>query len=194
MVMMPSQMIPLGTPAPAFALPDVTTGDTVSLESFAGRRGLLVMFLARHCPYVVHVQDELARLGRDYGDADLGIVAIGSNDPGVSPDDHPDRLAEQAREVGFGFPYVHDATQAAAKAFLANCTPDIYLFDANRKLAYRGQIDASRPESDVPVTGKDLRAAIDAVLAGEAPSRNQLPSCGCSIKWRPGNAPEYFGR
>jgi len=192
MVMMPSQMIPLKTPAPDFSLPDVTSGETVSLADFAGRP-LLVMFICRHCPFVVHVQAELARIGRDYGER-VGIVAISSNDAAEHPDDHPDRLKEQAAEQGFGFPYLHDETQAVAKAYEAACTPDLYLFDAAHTLVYRGQLDDARPGNDRPVTGRDLRAALDAVLAGQAPSRDQLPSTGCNIKWKKGNAPDYFGR
>jgi len=165
----PSVMVDLGTPAPAFHLPDVVTGNTISLDTFAGKTGLLVMFICRHCPYVKHIQDQLAQLGRDYQNKDLGIVAISSNDAEKYPDDSPESLKEMAKELGFTFPLCYDATQAVAKAYQAACTPDFYLFDRERKLVYRGQFDDSRPKSDppIPVTGKDLRAAIDALLSGQ---------------------------
>ena len=188
-----STMLELGTAAPAFSLPDVVSGETITLETFAGRKGLLVMFICRHCPYVVHVKEELARLGTDYAGRSLGIVAISSNDAENYPDDAPPRLKEMAEELGFNFPYCHDETQEAAKAYTAACTPDFFLFDAGSKLAYRGQLDESRPESGKPVTGHDLRAAIEAVLAGQSVDASQRPSAGCNIKWKPGNAPGYFG-
>ncbi|MEN9213768.1 MAG: thioredoxin family protein [Gloeomargarita sp. DG02_4_bins_56] len=190
----PSVMLALGTPAPAFHLPDVVTGETISLETFAGKTGLLVMFICRHCPYVKHIQDQLAQLGRDYQNQDLGIVAISSNDAEKYPDDSPASLKEMAQELGFTFPFCYDETQAVAKAYQAACTPDFYLFDRERKLVYRGQLDDSRPKSDppIPVTGKDLRAAIDALLSGQPIPTDQRASIGCNIKWKPGNEPDYY--
>jgi peroxiredoxin len=184
-------MLSLGTKAPAFSLPDVVTGNTVTLDSFAGKKALLVMFICRHCPYVKHVEQELARLGRDYADREIGIVAVSSNDVSGYPDDSPDKLKQMAESLGFTFPFCYDESQEAAKAYTAACTPDLFLFDADRKLAYRGQLDGSRPGNDLPVTGKDLRAAIDAVLAGKPVSEDQKPSIGCNIKWKPGNEPGY---
>ena len=178
-------MLDLGTPAPAFALPDTISGKTISLDAFAARRGLLVMFLCPHCPFVKHVQAELAAIGRDYARADLGIVAISSNDVAQFPEDGPDGLRQQARDLGFEFPYCYDESQDVARAYQAACTPDFFLFDADRKLAYRGQLDDSRPSISVPVTGADLRAAIDAVLAGKPVAGPQKPSIGCNIKWKP---------
>jgi peroxiredoxin len=186
-----STMLPLGTAAPAFSLPDVVSGRQISLETFAAERALLVMFICRHCPYVKHVQGELARLGRDYGGRGVGIVAISSNDADAYPDDRPDRLAAMAGEQGFGFPVCYDESQATAKAYSAACTPDFFLFDAGRRLAYRGQLDDSRPGRPTPVTGADLRRAIDAVLAGTPVPGAQRPSVGCNIKWKPGIAPSY---
>jgi peroxiredoxin len=186
-----STMLELGTSAPAFALPDVTTGRTVSISDFDAKKALLVMFICRHCPYVAHVRPELSRLARDYADADLGIVAISSNDPATYPEDRPESLAEEASEAGYMFPYLFDETQEVAKAYSAACTPDFFLFDAERALVYRGQLDASRPRNGLPVTGEDLRAAIDAVLSGAAVADDQRPSIGCSIKWRAGNEPAY---
>jgi hypothetical protein len=151
------------------------------------------MFICRHCPYVVHVQEELARIGRDYAGRGLAVVAISANNPVSHPADAPEQLRRQARELGFTFPYCHDGTQEVAKAFTAACTPDFFLFDARRQLAYRGQLDDSRPGNGKPVTGCDLRAAIEAVLAGRPAAAQQLPSIGCNIKWKPGNAPAYFG-
>jgi peroxiredoxin len=186
---MPSVMLPLGTQAPAFQLPDVVTGQTVSLDSFAGKTGLLVMFICRHCPYVQHVEQELARIGKDYADSALGLVAISSNDPSGYPEDAPERLKDMAGRLDFRFPFCFDDTQEVAKAYRAACTPDFFLFDAQRRLAYRGQLDDSRPGSNKPVTGRELRAAIDAVLAGQPVNSLQKPSIGCSIKWKAGNAP-----
>lgn len=188
---MASVMLPLGTPAPAFGLRDVVSGQTCSLDSFAGKTALLVMFICRHCPYVVHVEQELAKIGRDYRDADLGIVAISSNDPAGYPDDAPRRLKEMAERLGFTFPFCVDETQDIAKAYRAACTPDFYVFDRERRLVYRGQLDDSRPGNNKPVTGRDLRAAIEAVLAGKPVDSNQKAGIGCSIKWKPGNAPSY---
>ncbi len=188
---MASVMLPLGTPAPSFALRDVVSGQVYSLDSFKDKSAFLVIFLCRHCPYVQHVQHEIAKIGRDYADSALGIIAISSNDPAQYPDDAPERLKEMAQRLGFRFPLCFDETQEVAKAYQAACTPDFYLFDADRRLVYRGQLDDSRPSNGLPVTGRDLRAAIEAVLAGKPVDQNQKPSIGCSIKWKPGNAPAY---
>ncbi|ATS18502.1 thioredoxin family protein [Synechococcus sp. PCC 6717] len=188
-----STMLALGTPAPDFQLPDVVTGQTISLGTFAEKKALLVMFICRHCPYVKHVEKELARLGQDYKDSDLGIVAISANDAAAYPDDAPDSLKAMAMELGFTFPLCYDESQETAKAYTAACTPDFFLFDGDRKLVYRGQLDDSRPRNDAPVTGKDLRQAIDTVLSGGTPSEDQKPSLGCNIKWKPGNEPAYYG-
>jgi peroxiredoxin len=184
-------MLALGTKAPEFELRDVVTGRTVGIRDFDDKAGLLVMFICRHCPYVAHVRAELARLGRDFADSALGIVAISANDPADYPEDAPESLAEEAREAGYVFPYLFDETQEVAKAYTAACTPDFFLFDADRALVYRGQLDASRPSNGLPVTGEDLRAAIDAVLSGRPVTEDQRPSIGCSIKWRAGNEPAY---
>lgn len=186
-----STMLDLGTEAPDFALLDVTTGRTVRLADLDGRSGVLVMFLCRHCPYVTHVREGIARVGRDYRATDLSIVAIAANDPDAYPEDAPASLAEEARTAGYTFPYLFDETQDVAKAYTAACTPDFFLFDGDRRLVYRGQFDDSRPRNDLPVTGKDLRAAIDAVLARRPVAEDQRPSLGCGIKWRPGNEPSY---
>lgn len=193
MALTPSTMLALGTAAPAFDLPDVTTGARVTLKAFAGKQAWLVMFICRHCPYVQHVKAELAKLGRDYQAKGAGIVAISANDAAKYPDDHPDQLKAMAREEGFTFPLLYDERQAVAKAYTAACTPDFFLFDGAGMLVYRGQLDDSRPGNGKPVTGKDLRAALDTALAGRAPSADQRPSLGCNIKWQPGNAPSYFG-
>ena len=187
-----STMLGLGTAAPDFELPDVVSNRTVRLDGFT-RKGLLVMFLCRHCPYVKHIAPGLAALAKDYTGADLDIVAISSNDAGQYPDDGPGGLRLMARELGFWFPYCYDETQQAAKAYQAACTPDFFLFDADHKLVYRGQFDDARPGNGVPVTGRDLRAAIDAALSGRAIGDRQKPSIGCNIKWKPGNAPAYHG-
>jgi peroxiredoxin len=184
-----STMIALGTEAPDFALPDVTTSRTVRRADFDDMKALLVMFICRHCPYVRHVREGLAELGRDYRDREVGIVAISANDPAVYPEDAPDSLAEEAREAGYTFPYLFDETQEVARAYAAACTPDFFLFDADRKLTYRGQFDSTRPDDGAPVTGEDLRAAIDAVLADRPVPQDQRPSVGCTIKWRTGNEP-----
>lgn len=188
-----STMLDLGTPAPDFSLTDVRTGRTVSLSDVAGAPGLLVMFICNHCPFVKHVREELARLGRDYADKGIAIVAISANDVDTYPQDGPEAMKQEAERAGFTFPYLLDATQDVAKAYRAACTPDFYLFDAERKLVYRGQLDDSRPGNHIPVTGGDLRAACDALLAGEPPLEEQRWSVGCNIKWRPGNEPDYFG-
>ena len=192
MAAVPSTMLDLGTRAPAFSLPSID-GERVSLESFAKAPALLVMFICNHCPYVRHIRKEVANYAREYQARGLGVVAISSNDIQKYPDDDPAHMAEEAREVGYTFPYLFDETQEIAKAYRAACTPDFFLFDGERKLAYRGQFDGSRPSNGVPVTGADLRAATDAVLAGRPVIEAQVPSIGCSIKWKPGNAPDYFG-
>jgi peroxiredoxin len=192
MSLTPSTMLPLGTKAPDFELPDVMTGKRVSLDDFSQKHALLVMFICRHCPYVKHVQAELAGLGREYAGKDIGIVAVSSNDAAAYPDDRPDSLKEMAAELGFIFPLCYDETQETAKAYTAACTPDFFLFDRDRKLVYRGQLDDSRPGNGIPVTGRDLRAALEAVLGGSPVNPNQTPSIGCNIKWKPGREPEYF--
>jgi len=186
-------MLALGTTAPEFKLPDVISGNTISLSTFAGTKALLVMFICRHCPYVVHVKEELARLGRNYAKKDIGIVAISANDAANYPDDSPEHLKQMAEELGFTFPLCYDERQQTAKAYTAACTPDFFLFDAKRALVYRGQLDDSRPGNGKPLTGNDLRAAIDAVLAGKPISPKQMPSVGCNIKWKKGNEPAYYG-
>lgn len=187
-----STMVDLGTAAPDFALPDVVSGRTISLSAFHDKKALLVMFICRHCPFVKHVQDELARLGRDYAGKDVGIVAISANDAETNPDDLPASLKEMAEDLGFTFPFCYDESQSVAKAYAAACTPDFYVFDRKRRLVYRGQLDDSRPGNNVPVTGRDLRAALDAVLSGQPAEEYQRASIGCNIKWKPGNEPEYF--
>lgn len=191
MSLTPSLMLDLGTSAPPFSLPDVASGSLVSLDSFKHKQALLVMFICNHCPFVVHVREHLAQLGRDYRDADIGIVAISSNDAKNYPADAPDKLRDMAEEFDFSFPLCYDESQIVAKAYSATCTPDFFLFDQDRKLVYRGQLDDSRPGNDIPVTGADLRAAIDAVLAGKPVPEEQKPSMGCNIKWIPGNEPPY---
>lgn len=187
-----STMLELGTKAPAFSLPDVVSGKSVSLASFQDMKALLVMFICHHCPFVKHIKSELAQIGRDYAAKGVGIVAISANDPAVSADDSPEGLQRMASEWGFNFPVCYDETQAVAKSYAAACTPDFYLFDENRKLVYRGQFDDSRPSNGKPVTGADLRAALDALLAGRPVSQDQRASLGCNIKWRPGNEPAYY--
>ncbi|HUU61851.1 MAG TPA: thioredoxin family protein [Acidimicrobiia bacterium] len=183
-----STMLPLGTPAPPFSLVEPLTGRIVSDGDIA-RQALLVMFICNHCAYVQHIRPGLVQLGRVYAGGALGIVAISANDPEAYPDDGPEQLAQAARAHEYAFPYLYDETQEVARAYTAACTPDFFLFDAQRRLAYRGRFDASRSGSGVPVTGRDLRRAIDAVLAGEPAPTEQYPSLGCSIKWRPGNEP-----
>jgi peroxiredoxin len=185
-------MLPLGTEAPDFNLIDAVGGDKFSLADFADKRAVLVMFLSNHCPYVQHVRGELARLGSDYHDSDLGIVAICSNDPDAYPDDSPAAMKVEAETHGYPFPYLIDDAQTVAAAYRAMCTPDFFLFDADRRLVYRGRLDESRPGSGTPVTGRDLRAAVEAVLGGDKVTGDQSPSMGCSIKWKPGNVPDYF--
>jgi peroxiredoxin len=191
MALTPSTMLPLGTTAPDFTLPD-TNGKTVSLADFKDRPALLVMFICNHCPYVKHIRTGLAQLARDYLPCGVGIVGVNSNDVENYPDDSPAKMKEEAKSAGYLFPYLCDESQAVARAYRAACTPDIYLFDKNRKLVYRGQFDDSRPGNGIPVTGKDLRAALDAILAGKPVSPNQKASMGCNIKWKAGNEPDYF--
>ena len=192
----PSTMLELGTKAPAFDLPNYNTGtgeERVAILDAAGPRGLLVMFICNHCPFVIHVADELARLGHDAKAHGIGVVAICSNDTIKHPADGPTHMTEEAAKRGYTFPYLFDETQEVAKAYKAACTPDFFLFDADLNLAYRGQLDDARPGSDEPITGKDLRRAINAVVAGEDVGTDQKPSMGCNIKWKPGNEPDYFG-
>lgn len=193
MALTESQMLALGTEAPSFSLPDTVSGNTVSLDDFGDKDALLVMFICAHCPFVIHVQEELAKIGVDYAGSQLGIVAISSNSVVTHPRDAPDKLKAVAEKAGYRFPFCYDESQEVAKAYTAACTPDFYLFDKDRKLVYRGQLDDSRPENGKPVTGADLRGAIEAVLAGSEVSTAQKPSIGCNIKWAPGNAPAYFG-
>ncbi len=184
MALTESTMLELGTIAPDFALTEVATGSKVRRDDFKGRKALLVMFICTHCPYVKHVEKELAALGRDYAGKPLGIVAISSNDVTTHPDDSPAGLKKQAETYGFVFPYLYDETQAVAHAYKAACTPDIFLFDADFRLVYRGQLDSSRPGNGIPVTGEDLRGAINQVLAGQPAPADQRPSIGCNIKWK----------
>ncbi len=188
MSLTPSTMLRLGTRAPRFELPD-TDGKTVSLDDFQGAPGLLVIFLCNHCPYVKHIRHELAKLAKEYQAKQIAVVGINSNDAVGYPDDSPAMMVEEKARVGYTFPYLYDETQKVALAYQAACTPDFYVFDRDQKLVYRGQLDGSRPGNPVPVTGNDLRAALDAVLASKPVSPDQRPSMGCNIKWRPGNAP-----
>ncbi len=185
-----STMLPLGTPAPDFQLPD-TTGRRVSAGDFVGSPALLVMFLCNHCPYVQHVAEEIVRLAREYQARGVGVVAISSNDVAQHPEDGPAQMAQTVVAMGATFPYLYDETQDVATAYRAACTPDFFVFDAGRRLVYRGQLDGARPGNDVPVTGHDLRAALDAVLGGTPVPEPQLPSLGCNIKWKPGREPDY---
>jgi peroxiredoxin len=187
-------MLELGTPAPDFSLPEVTTGRNVSLGDFRDKDVLVVMFICHHCPFVQHVKGELARLGRDYASKSAAIVAISANDPTVSADDSPEGLRRMASEWSLPFPVCYDESQSVAKAYEAACTPDFFVFDRARKLAYRGQLDDSRPSNGKPVTGADLRAAIDGLLTGRPVNPDQKSSIGCNIKWRKGNEPSYFSR
>ncbi|MGQ0645227.1 MAG: thioredoxin family protein [Elusimicrobiota bacterium] len=192
MVLTSSTMMQLGTPAPDFRLPDAVSGKDFTLASFAGKDLFLAMFICRHCPYVQHVKEELGRLGRDYVPKGVAVAAFSANDAAKYPDDAPASLAAMAREEKFNFPFLFDETQETAKTYTAACTPDFFLFDKNRRLIYRGQLDDSRPGNGKPVTGRDLRAALDAALAGKPVPQEQRPSAGCNIKWKPGNEPVYF--
>ncbi|MBI4543307.1 MAG: thioredoxin family protein [Gemmatimonadetes bacterium] len=187
-----SMLLELGAVAPDFRLPEVGGGE-VALSDFAGAPALLVMFICNHCPYVRHVRHEVAAMGEEYRARGVAVVGISSNDVAAYPDDSPEGMREEKRRVGYTFPYLYDESQEVAKAYRAACTPDFYLFDRGLRLVYRGQMDGSRPGNDVPVTGRDLRAALEAVLAGLPVSPEQKPSLGCNIKWKRGNAPDYFG-
>lgn len=192
MALTPSTMLPLGTTAPPFKLPNVD-GRTVSLDDFKAAPALLVAFICNHCPFVKHVAAGFAQLARDYQAKGAAVVAINANDPVGYPADSPEQMVHEAENRGYTFPYLFDETQAVAKAYRAACTPDFYVFDKDRRLVYRGQMDDSRPDSGTPVTGKDLRAALDAALAGKSAGEKQRPSIGCNIKWKKGHEPEYFG-
>ena len=191
MVKTASTMLTLGTNAPGFSLPNVD-GKMVSLADFDGKSALLVMFICNHCPFVKHIAEELARLGHDCQAKNVGVVAINPNDVSKHPDDSPEQMVHEVENRGYAFPYLYDEDQEVAQSYRAACTPDFYLFDGEQKLVYRGQLDDSRPDSGIPVTGQDLRAAIDAVLAGNPIPEPQQPSIGCNIKWRAGAEPEYF--
>lgn len=187
----PSTMLPLGTKAPSFRLPD-PYGKWVSSDDFKEARAFLVAFICNHCPYVKHIRFQFASLAKEYQSRGVGVVAINSNDVENYPDDSPEKMAEEIKQVGYTFPYLYDESQQVAKAFRAACTPDFFLFDRNRSLVYRGQFDDSRPGNVLPVTGADLRAALDALLAGHSVTLNQKPSVGCNIKWKRTNTPDYF--
>ncbi len=191
MALTESTMLPLGTTALGFSLPD-TEGTTVSLADLTGSEALVVIFLCNHCPYVIHVQTELAAVAREYEARGIRFVGINSNDTEAYPDDSPEKMREAKERIGYSFPYLFDESQEVAKAYRAACTPDIYLFDRDQKLVYRGQFDATRPNSGTP-TGENLIAAMDALLAGEPVPEEQVPGIGCNIKWKQGNAPDYFG-
>lgn len=192
MVLTPSTMLPLGTKAPDFSLTNVD-GKTVKLADFDKAPALLVIFMCNHCPYVKHVAEALAKLTSDYLAKGVAIVGINSNDVEKHPADSPEQMAAEVKQRGYKFPYLFDEAQDVAQAYRAACTPDFYVFDKEQRLVYRGQFDASRPDSGIPVTGADVRAALDAVLAGKKPTAEQRPSIGCNIKWKPGGAPDYFG-
>ncbi len=191
MVKTASTMRPLGQRAPEFTLPNID-GKMVSLSDFSGKRGLLVIFMCNHCPFVIHLRSALAAFAKEYQAKGLGIVGINSNDVSTHPDDSPDRMKGEAKSAGYTFPYLFDESQAVAQAYGAACTPDFFLFDSGRRLVYRGQFDDSRPGNGKPITGSDLRAACDAVLAGKPVPTAQKASIGCNIKWKDGSAPEYF--
>lgn len=191
MVRTASTMLPLGSQAPDFSLPNVD-GTTVTLADFQGKTGLLVIFMCNHCPFVVHVRAKLAEFAREFTSRGIAIVGISSNDAGEYPQDGPALMKSDHAAAGYNFPYLYDETQSVAKSYRAACTPDFFLFDANRRLVYRGQFDNSRPKTDIPVTGADLRAACEALLAGQPVVADQMPSIGCNIKWKSGNEPDYF--
>ena len=187
----PSTMLDLGTTLPSFSLPDYN-GKTVTDGDFKGSKALLVAFICKHCPFVKHIRPEFAKYVKEYEAKGLRVVAVMSNSVEEFPEDGPEGMKQEAAEAGYNFPYLYDKDQKVAKAFKAACTPDFFLFDGNGRLAYRGQFDGSRPKNNVPVAGTDLRAATDAVLAGQKPAEQQRPSMGCNIKWYPGNEPAYF--
>ena len=193
MALTASTMLPLGTKAPEFELPDVVSGKLISLSNYTGKQAVLVMFICQHCPFVKHIKTQLAQLSSDYVNSNLGMIAISSNDVSTHPEDAPEYLQAMVQEFSLTFPICYDESQEVAKAYTAACTPDFFLFDASLQLVYRGQLDDSRPSNGKPVTGADLRAAIEAVLAGKPVDVEQKPSIGCNIKWKPGNAPSYYG-
>lgn len=184
MALIESSMMRLGTPAPDFSLPDTVSDKTVSLRDLKSDVATVIMFICNHCPFVIHVRDQLVQLAKDYQPRGISFVAISANDVVTHPQDGPDKMAELARELGFSFPYLYDETQVVAKAYDATCTPDLFVFDGDLRCAYRGQLDDSRPGNDIPVTGSDLRAALDAILAGQQVNPVQKPSIGCNIKWK----------
>ncbi|ELS03218.1 Peroxiredoxin [Xenococcus sp. PCC 7305] len=192
MTLTPSTMLELETQAPDFRLPDVVSGQTISLASFEDKTALLVMFICCHCPFVKHIEQEIAQMAKDYQHKSLGMIAISSNDASKYPDDSPENMKLMAQKLGFNFPFCYDETQEVAKLYTAACTPDFFLYNDSRKLVYRGQLDDSRPSNQIPVTGTDLRQAIDCLLAQGQINLTQKPSIGCNIKWKPGNEPEYF--
>jgi len=194
MALTPSTMLALGNKAVAFNLTDAVSGKDITLDDIRGKSATLVMFICNHCPYVVHIRESLAKLGNEYVEKGIGVVAISSNDAKKYPDDSPEQLKAMAKKFKFQFPFLYDQSQEVAKAYQAACTPDFFLYDKDLKLVYRGQFDESRPGNDKPITGQDLRTALDSVLAGKTPDPNQQPSMGCNIKWKPGNEPVYFGR
>ena len=193
MALVTSTMLALGTEAPDFSLPEPSTGENVALSRFDGAPALLVVFLSNHCPFVKHLADHLAGVATEYQARGVAVVGINANDVVNYPDDSPAKMADEVARRGYSFPYLFDESQEVAKAYRAACTPDFFVFDGDRRLVYRGQYDGSRPSLDVPVTGADLRTALDAVLVGEAPSGEQVPSVGCNIKWKAGNEPGWFG-
>ena len=193
MALVPSTMLPLGTPAPDFSLPEPYTGRTVSLGDFREAQALLVVFLSNHCPFVKHIADHFAAVAGGYQQNGVAVVGINANDVASHPEDSPDAMKAEVDRRGYTFPYLFDETQEVAKAYRAACTPDFFLFDGGRGLVYRGQYDGSRASLDVPVTGGDLCVAMDAVLAGDAPVAQQMPSVGCNIKWKAGCEPQWFG-
>ena len=191
MVKTASTMLPLGTAAPDFSLRNVD-GQMVSLVDFQGQPALLMIFMCNHCPFVKHIAEQLAQLGRDYQAQGVGVVAISSNEIANHPEDSPEQMIHEVEQRGYSFPYLYDEAQDVAIAYQAACTPDFFVFDGDQKLVYRGQLDSSRPDSGIPVTGQDLRAALDAVLGGEPVAEHQVPSIGCNIKWKEGAEPQYF--
>ena len=191
MVLTASNMLEIGTKAPGFSLPD-TNGKNINLDELIPEAGLLVVFMCNHCPYVKHIGPELAAIGREYASKGIIMVAINANDAATHPDDSYEKMQEEVKKQGYRFPYLYDASQEVAKMYQAACTPDIFLFDSRKLLVYRGQLDDSRPGNNIPVTGKDLRYALDALIKGDPVTGEQKPSMGCNIKWKPGNEPRYF--
>ncbi len=187
----PSRMTALGAPAPDFNLPDTVSGRSITRDTAAGPHGLLVMFICNHCPFVKHIRAQLAQIGKDAQSLGIGVVAISSNDAAAYPDDAPDKMRAEAHSAGYTFPYLHDESQQVARSYDAACTPDFFLYDKSNRLVYRGQLDDARPGNDIPVTGHDLRAALQSLAANKPIPTDQKPSIGCNIKWRPGNEPVY---